>query len=49
MILLLQTVYSPREHGVARNGEHVVADLKVGHYTGKRKADPSAAKRAASG
>jgi len=49
MILLLQTVYSPREHVGLRNGDHVVADLKVGHYTGKRKADPSAAKSAASG
>jgi hypothetical protein len=44
MILLLQTVYSPREHDVARNEGHVLAGLKVGDYTGKRKAVPSAAK-----
>jgi hypothetical protein len=49
MILLLRTVYSPGEDVGLRNGEHVVADLKVGHYTGKRKADPSATKSAASG
>src|SRR5260370_7557304 len=49
MILLLQTVYSPREHVVAWNEGHVLAGLKVGHYTEKRKANPSPPKTPPSG